>query len=158
MPTSRAFAPRGGRAINQGVGPQPRALICDDEELILDLLEHQLTNGGFEVARAANGQEALDQLHHRIPDVVVLDVMMPCIQGDEVLRRIREAPLWRHIPVLMLTMRYDETDIVSAFEVGASDYLAKPFTSGELMARVKRLVRSPEARHQSEELRPALLA
>ena len=144
MPIGRAFAPRTGRAINAEFSKRPLALICDDEELILDLLEHHLSQEGFEVARASDGQEALDQLQHRLPDVVVLDVMMPCIQGDEVLRRIREYPSWRHIPVLMLTMRYDETDVVSAFEVGASDYLAKPFTSAELMARVKRLVTPAE--------------
>jgi DNA-binding response OmpR family regulator len=166
MPTSRAFAPRGGRAINERVGRPPLALICDDEELILDLLEHHLSMEGFEVAKAANGREALDQLDRCLPDVVILDVMMPCIQGDEVLRRIRENPRWRHIPVLMLTLRYDETDIVAAFEVGASDYLAKPFTSAELMARVKRLVRPPEPRLDAEDsllaeppvLRPALQA
>jgi two-component system phosphate regulon response regulator PhoB len=166
MPTSRAFASRAGRAINERVGPRPLALICDDEELILDLLDHHLSMGGFEVVKAANGQEALDQLDRRIPDVVVLDVMMPCIQGDEVLRRIRDEPRWRHIPVLMLTFRYDETDVVAAFEVGASDYLAKPFTSAELMARIKRLVRPSGHRHEREAaqasegpaLRPAMLA
>jgi two-component system phosphate regulon response regulator PhoB len=155
MPTSRAFAPRAGRATNEGVETRPLALICDDEELILDLLEHRLSVEGFEVATAANGQEALDQLERRIPDVVVLDVMMPCIQGDEVLRRIRGSPAWRHIPVLMLSLRYDETDIVSAFDVGASDYLAKPFTSAELMARVKRLVRPLKPRLAEDESLPA---
>jgi DNA-binding response OmpR family regulator len=123
-----------------GSSSRPLALICDDEELILDLLEHHLSNQGFQIVRASDGQEALDQLEKRIPDVVVLDVMMPCVQGDEVLRRIRETPRWRHIPVLMLTMRTEETDVVSAFEVGASDYLGKPFTSAELVARVNRLV------------------
>ncbi|HEX8215496.1 MAG TPA: response regulator [Allosphingosinicella sp.] len=152
--------------MSEEVANRPLALVCDDEELILDLLEHHLSIEGFEVATAANGQEALDQLHHRIPDVVVLDVMMPCIQGDEVLRRIREKPAWRHIPVLMLTFRYHETDVVHAFEVGASDYLAKPFTSAELMARIKRLVRPADRGPQTEEaqaadpplLRPALQA
>lgn len=121
-------------------GKRPLALICDDEELILDLLDHHLSNHGFEVTRAANGQQALDHLQRQLPDVMILDVMMPCVQGDEVLRRIRGNPDWRHIPVLMLTMRTEETDVVYAFEVGASDYLTKPFTSAELMARVTRLV------------------
>jgi DNA-binding response OmpR family regulator len=134
----RPFSGRTGG--NSSDRQRPLALICDDEELILDLLEHHLTNQGFDVARASDGQQALDYLQHQVPDVAILDVMMPCVQGDEVLRRIRETPVWRHIPVLMLTMRTEEADVVSAFEVGASDYLGKPFTSAELVARVNRLV------------------
>lgn len=133
----------GGASAESGQRPLV-ALICDDEELILDLLEHHLSNQGFEIIRASDGQVALDEMERRIPDVVVTDVMMPYVQGDELLRKIRETPLWRHIPVLMLTMRSEEEDVVSAFEGGASDYLSKPFTCAELTARVNRLVRPAE--------------
>lgn len=132
-------------SFRQGKDNQARrvALICDDEELILDLLEHHLSGAGFDVVRARDGGEALARLAERTPDIVVLDIMMPVVDGQEVLRQIRENEAWRRIPVVMLTMRGAEPDVVEAFQTGASDYLAKPFMSGDLLERVKRLVASP---------------
>jgi len=131
-------------AVSEMVAPadrrSPVALICDDEELILELLDHHLSNQGFEVVRASDGHEAIEKLEQAVPDVVILDVMMPGVDGDEVLRRIRESSIWSKLPVLMLTIRNDEADVVSSFNLGASDYLSKPFTSAELIARVNRLV------------------
>lgn len=142
-PASRASARHDEPDSAARAGSNLVALICDDEELILDLLEHHLSSASFEVLRASDGGEALAHLNQRTPDIVILDVMMPVVDGHEVLRQIRENEALRHIPVIMLTMRDSEPDVVGAFQTGASDYLAKPFMSGDLLERVKRLVAPP---------------
>ncbi len=125
---------------------KPVALICDDEELILDLMEHHLVNADYDVIRASDGGEAIEHLEAGAPDLVILDVMMPVMDGTEVLRRIRETPQWAHIPVMMLTMRDREADTVEAFQTGASDYVAKPFMVGDLIERANRLI-EPQSWH-----------
>lgn len=124
---------------------QPSVLICDDDPLLVDLLEYRLGNRGYRVSVARDGSEALASLAEARPDIVVLDAMMPVIDGYEVLRRIREDATLRDLPVVMLTARKRESDIVGALELGASDYLVKPFIPEELLARLARLLASRKA-------------
>jgi DNA-binding response OmpR family regulator len=115
-------------------------LICDDDPLLVDLLEYRLTSRGYAVAVAEDGGKALRRLQEMRPDAVLLDAMMPVIDGYEVLRKIRENPDTADIPVIMLTARKQEQDIVMALELGANDYLVKPFIPEELVARLGRLL------------------
>ena len=115
-------------------------LVCDDDPLILDLLEHRLSGRGYRVELANDGREALATVAKRRPDAVVLDAMMPNVDGFEVLRRLRDADLTRRIPVVMLTARRQERDIVGALELGADDFISKPFIPEELLSRLARLL------------------
>jgi len=115
-------------------------LVCDDDDLLVELLEFRLSAKGYGVRIARNGGEAVQSAQEEAPDAIVLDAMMPVIDGYEVLRQIREAPHMRDLPVIMLTARKGERDIVEALRLGASDYLAKPFIPEELTARLTRLL------------------
>ena len=115
-------------------------LICDDDPLLVDLLEYRLSARGYIVAVAEDGGKALRRVQELRPDAVLLDAMMPVIDGYEVLRKIRENPETATIPVIMLTARKQEQDIVLALELGANDYLVKPFIPEELVARLGRLI------------------
>jgi DNA-binding response OmpR family regulator len=122
------------------VSEQKTILICDDDPLLVDLLEYRLTSRGYSVVVAEDGGKALRRLQEMTPDAILLDAMMPVIDGYEVLRQIRENPAWARIPVIMLTARKQEQDIVAALELGANDYLVKPFIPEELVARLARLI------------------
>jgi DNA-binding response OmpR family regulator len=117
-----------------------RILVCDDDDLLVELLQFRLRAKGYEVLTACDGQAAMDLAEKERIDAVVLDAMMPRLDGYEVLRRLRETPATRDIPVIMLTARKAEQDIVAALRLGASDYLAKPFIPEELVARLVRLL------------------
>jgi len=118
-------------------------LVCDDDALLVDLLDYRLTGRGFEVLIARDGAEALTIAAARTPDAIVLDTMMPVVDGHQVLRRLRADPATSAIPVIMLTARKLERDIVGALELGADDYLVKPFIPEELMSRLTRLMAAP---------------
>lgn len=113
---------------------RPRVLLVDDDVDLVGLLRVWLDNDGFAVATAHAGEAALAQLSASPPDIVVLDVMMPTLNGIEVLRRIRAQSA---VPVLMLTARGDEQSRVMGLELGADDYVAKPCTPRELAARLR---------------------
>ena len=117
-----------------------RILVCDDDELLVDLLTYRLSAKGYQVSAARDGGEALERLAADKPDAVVLDAMMPVVEGFEVLRRIREQPATANLPVIMLSARKQERDIVGALELGASDFVVKPFIPEELIARLARLL------------------
>lgn len=117
-----------------------RILVCDDDELLVDLLTYRLAAKGYDVTSARDGGEALERIAQETPDAVVLDAMMPVVDGFEVLRRIREDRTTAHVPVLMLSARKQERDIVGALELGASDFVVKPFIPEELLARLARLL------------------
>lgn len=117
-----------------------KILICDDDPLLVDLLEYRLAGRGYSVTVAEDGGKALRRLQDMRPDAVLLDAMMPVVDGYEVLRKIRENPETAHVPVIMLTARKQEQDIVAALELGANDYLVKPFIPEELVARLARLL------------------
>ena len=117
-------------------------LVADDEPLMRDLLEVRLAQRNFQTVLAADGREALARLEDSAPDAVVLDAMMPVHDGFEVLRRMRASSEHADTPVIMLTARRGEKDIVGALEIGANDYLVKPFMPEELLARLSRLLKA----------------
>ena len=118
--------------------PAPVVLVVDDEEKIRRILQGYLESDSMEVVEAASGEEALDRLAERAVDVVILDVMLPGIDGIETLRRIRTTS---SVLVLLLTARADEVDKLVGLSVGADDYVTKPFSPREVVARVKALLR-----------------
>ena len=119
----------------------PLVLIVDDERDLVRLLEFNLQEAGFETVSAYTGEEALQKVRQRVPDLVVLDLMLPDISGNEVCRQLRAFPRTRHVPVLMLTARTDEVDRVVGFEVGADDFVTKPFSVRELVLRIRAILR-----------------
>ncbi|MEX0585333.1 MAG: response regulator transcription factor [Pirellulales bacterium] len=119
----------------------PRILIVDDEASLVEVLAYNFTREGFEVDTAHDGREALQKCRLAPPDVVVLDVMIPLIDGLQVCRQIRSDAKLKDVRVLLLTARGEETDEVVGFNLGADDYVAKPFRTRPLIERVKALVR-----------------
>lgn len=117
-----------------------QVLVCDDDDLLVELLHFRLAAKGYDVRIARNGREALNSAFGQRPDAIVLDAMMPVCDGYEVLRQVRETPATRDVPVIMLTARKGERDILEALRLGASDFLAKPFMPEELAARLTRLL------------------
>jgi class 3 adenylate cyclase len=114
-----------------------RILIVDDTPANIQAAAGILKSEGYQLTIATTGQQALDILERIRPDLILLDVMMPHLDGFETCRRLKASGLWREIPVVFLTARTEVTDIVKGFEVGAVDYVAKPFNAHELLARVK---------------------
>ena len=115
-------------------------LVCDDDELLVELLTHRLGARGYHVVVAADGGAAVRQASECGPDAIVLGMVMPGLDGQQVLRRLKADPATAAIPVIMLTARRQEQDIVGTLELGADDYLVKPFIPEELMSRLARLV------------------
>ncbi len=116
-------------------------LLADDDELIVDILQHQLQKEGFKVLIAFDGEAALELARTHDPDLVLLDVMMPRLQGFEVCREIRRTSA---VPILMLTARGDEMDRITGLDMGADDYIVKPFSFRELLARIRANLRRVE--------------
>ncbi len=119
-------------------------LAVDDEEHILELLVYNLESNGFRVLTADSGEEGLEILKKEAVDLVLLDIMLPGIDGMEMLKRIRKNPDTAELPVIMLTAKSEEINKVLGLEVGADDYISKPFGIYELMARVKAVLRRSE--------------
>lgn len=120
---------------------QPRVLIVEDEPAQREVLAYNLQAEGFAVATASNGEEALVLVDEDHPDVIVLDWMMPNLSGIEVCRRLKIRPETRAIPIIMLSARSEEVDKVRGLETGADDYVVKPYSVVELMARVRSQLR-----------------
>ncbi|NCP08767.1 response regulator [bacterium] len=127
--------------------PRETILVVDDEEDILELVDHTLSRGGLKVIRAKEGEEALDLVRKEKPSAVLLDLMLPGMDGLTVARLIKGDQMTRNIPIIMLTARGEEPDIVIGLEIGADDYVTKPFSPRVLLARVKAVLR----RRSSEE-------
>ena len=121
-------------------GARKLVLVADDDPDILDLVTFRLDRAGYEVVQARDGQEALDAALERTPDLCVLDVMMPRLDGYEVTRRLRQESATRSVPIILLTARAQEADVQRGFESGATDYVKKPFSPQELRARVEALL------------------
>jgi len=119
----------------------PRVLVVDDEDDLLELLRYNITREGYQVTCVASGEEALRSVRRNAPDLIVLDIMLPSIDGLEVCRRLKSESKTRDIPIIMLTAKSEESDIVAGLEHGADDYIAKPFSPRVLLARVKALLR-----------------
>src|SRR5512141_678310 len=116
-------------------------MVIEDEKEIRDLVRYNLERAGFRVATAADGEEGLERIFASRPDAVVLDLMLPGRSGLEVLRELRGEPVTREVPVVVLTARAAEMDKLLGFEHGADDYLTKPFSPRELVARLQALLR-----------------
>ena len=127
---------------------KPFVLIAEDEKAVAELLRYNLEREGYETAVAPDGDEAMIQLDERVPDLVLLDWMLPKVPGIEVCRRIRSKPETANLPVIMLTARTEEADRIRGLDTGADDYVTKPFSTTELMARVRAVLRR---------IRPALI-
>ncbi|HEV2557898.1 MAG TPA: response regulator [Microvirga sp.] len=119
---------------------QPLVMVADDDALLRSLVAFKLKARGYRVATAGDGDEALRAIGEERPDLVVLDAMMPGADGFEVLRQIKDDAKTAAIPVVMLSARKQESDIVGALQLGASDYMVKPFIPEELAMRVARLL------------------
>jgi two-component system phosphate regulon response regulator PhoB len=119
----------------------PRILIVDDEEEIRDLIAFHLAKEGYQVALAASGEEALRQARADVPGLVVLDLMLPGIDGLEVCRRLKGDAATRAAAVVMLTAKGEEADVVAGLELGADDYVTKPFSPRVLLARIRAVLR-----------------
>ena len=118
-----------------------RVLIVEDERDIRDLVLFHLEREGFQVSNASSGEEALRQVRHASPDLVLLDLMLPAMGGLEVCRKLRQDPATVALPIVMLTAKGDEVDRVLGLELGADDYIVKPFSPKELLARVRAVLR-----------------
>lgn len=120
---------------------ETRILVVEDEEALATLLDYNLAKEGFEVAVASDGEEGLLKIEEDVPDLVILDWMLPKVSGIEICRRIRNKPETRNLPIIMLTARSEEADRIRGLETGADDYLTKPFSTNELIARVRAVLR-----------------
>src|SRR6266404_87804 len=118
-----------------------RILIVEDDPDIAELVARYLDKAGFTTERAATGRDALTSIAARPPDLVVLDLMLPHVDGLEVCRAVRANEVTSALPIIMLTARAEESERIVGLEIGADDYLAKPFSPGELVARVRALLR-----------------
>jgi DNA-binding response OmpR family regulator len=118
----------------------PLVLVADDEEDIRALVAFRLERAGYEVITAADGEEALTLATNRLPDLVVLDMMMPKATGLEVTRSLRELDETKGIPVILLTARAQEADVARGYEAGVDDYVKKPFSPQDLQLRVQTLL------------------
>ena len=132
---------------------RPSILVVEDEAALLTLLRYNLEKEGFTVSAAHNGEEALLQLKEAKPDAVLLDWMLPRVSGIEVCRQIRRTPAWRDLPVIMLTARGEEGDRVRGLDSGADDYVVKPFSPNELIARLRAVIRRARPASTAETLR-----
>jgi two-component system phosphate regulon response regulator PhoB len=120
---------------------RPNILITEDEAALVAMLRYNLEKEGYAVDEAADGQEALIKVSESKPDLILLDWMLPQLSGLEVCRQIRRNPETRNIPIIMVTARGEEADRVRGLDVGADDYIAKPFSPSELMARIRAVLR-----------------
>jgi two-component system phosphate regulon response regulator PhoB len=120
---------------------RPNVLVVEDEDALATLLRYNLEKEGYEATVAADGEEAMLAIDERMPDVVLLDWMLPNVSGVEVCRRLRSQRETRNLPVIMLTARGEESDRLRGLETGADDYIVKPFSMAELIARIRAVLR-----------------
>ena len=128
-------------------------LLAEDEPQTAQLIEFKLKQAGFKVVHANDGEKALALVGPTQPSLVLLDGLMPVMDGFEVLRRLKEDSRTRHIPVIMLTARARDKDIVTGLELGAADYMIKPFSPSELVARVRKVLGPAAAKEAGEAAR-----
>jgi two-component system, OmpR family, alkaline phosphatase synthesis response regulator PhoP len=121
-------------------------LVIEDEEDLLALVQYNLTRDGYRVSFATSGEEGLQMARQELPDLLLLDLMLPGIDGLEVCRRLRKDPQLQALPVIMLTARGEEADVVAGLELGADDYVTKPFSPRVLISRLRAVLRRPAAR------------
>jgi len=127
-----------------------RVLVVDDEEHIVELIKFNLENNGYDVVTAFDGKQALEKAKEEKPDLIILDLMLPIIDGIDVCKKIKNDDKIGSVPIIMLTAKNDEADKVIGLEIGADDYMTKPFSVRELMARVKAVLRRSTDTKQPE--------
>jgi two-component system phosphate regulon response regulator PhoB len=127
-----------------------KILVVEDEKDILELVKYNLGKEGYKVAGVMSGEEALGSIKDKPPDLVVLDLMLPGIDGLEVCRRLKQSDSSRDIPIIMLTAKGEESDIVTGLELGADDYIIKPFSPRVLLARIRAVLRRREVKPVDE--------
>jgi len=125
--------------------PKKSIFAVDDEEDILELIRHNLTREGFQVTTATNGENAVKAITQKPPDLILLDLMLPGIDGLEVCRILKKENKTSDIPIVMLTAKGEESDIITGLELGADDYITKPFSMKVLIARVRSVLRRKRA-------------
>jgi len=123
-----------------------KILIVDDEEDVLELVDFNLSKNGYQTVTAITGEEALKKAKSELPDLIVLDLMLLGIDGLEVCKKLKNDPKTEHIPVIMLTAKGEESDIVTGLELGADDYITKPFSPKVLIARLRRIIHRATAK------------
>jgi DNA-binding response OmpR family regulator len=130
---------------------RPKVLVVDDEPEAVELVEFNLRQGGFDVAVAADGAEALKKARGLMPSLIVLDLMLPEVDGLEVCKMLRRDSATAKVPIIMLTAKAAEIDRILGLELGADDYITKPFSPRELVLRVKRILQRGQASDQEQE-------
>jgi len=130
--------------------PPKAILIVDDEKDLVELVAYNLEKEGFAILRAFDGEEALQLVKSGKPDLIILDLMLPGVKGLDVCRSIRSKPDTESLPIIMLTARGDDVDKIVGLEMGADDYITKPFSVRELVARVRAVLRRSEVREESQ--------
>ncbi len=131
---------------------KPHVLVVDDEEDILELVRYNLAKEGYRLHCVATGEDALAAARAELPDLIVLDLMLPGVDGLEVCRILKRDPKTSHVPIIMLTAKGEEADIVTGLEMGADDYVAKPFSPRVLLARTKAVLRRRSAHTPEDSL------
>jgi two-component system, OmpR family, alkaline phosphatase synthesis response regulator PhoP len=128
-----------------------RVLVVDDEEDLLELVRYNLSKEGFQVHCVASGEEAIHVARSLLPDVILLDLMLPMVDGLGVCKILKSSPQTQHIPIVMLTAKTAEADVVSGLELGADDYVTKPFSPRVLLARIRAVLRRKAATPADED-------
>lgn len=121
--------------------PSEHILVVDDEEDILELVSYNLSKAGYRVSKAATGEDAIKAARAKTPDLILLDLMLPGVDGFEVCNTLKRDPRTVNIPVIMLTARSEEPDVVAGLELGADDYITKPFSPRVMLARIRAVLR-----------------
>jgi two-component system, OmpR family, alkaline phosphatase synthesis response regulator PhoP len=130
--------------------PKEKILVVDDEEDILELLKYNLSREGYQVLCTTSGEKTLNLVKTETPDLIVLDLMLPDMDGLEVARRLKDNPHTKNVPIVMLTAKGEEADIVTGLELGADDYVTKPFSPRILLARVRAVLRRKRKESQDK--------
>lgn len=128
---------------------KPKVLVIEDEPDILEVIQYNLEREGYKVVACRDGEQGLSRIRTDAPDLVVLDLMLPGMDGTEVCRQVKSDPVTRSIPIIMVTAKAEESDMIIGLGLGADDYIAKPFSPRELVARIKVVLRRGPLREES---------
>jgi DNA-binding response OmpR family regulator len=123
-----------------GSKPSRKIVVADDDPIVLKFLEALLTDAGYAVTTAEDGEKALQRIRDGQPDLVIMDLVMPYHDGFEITRSLRQSPATRQLPIIILSMKDRESDVIRCFELGADDYIRKPFNALELLARIRKVL------------------
>lgn len=133
---------------------KPRILVIEDESDILQLIEYNLLKEGYRVLTAETGEEGVELARSEVPDLILLDIMLPGVDGMDVCKMLRNSPRTKNVLILMLTARSEDIDVVTGLELGADDYITKPFSPRVLMARIKAALRRRDQGRETDDAVP----